>query len=102
MIFLDELNAAFDDENLRKILQLIRTWDLDLIATLPTINPILNSATGSIAIHRIHAQDESTSYSIPALWDGRGTAQTARIDVPRRPDPAEPGAASEAGDPATP
>lgn len=100
MIFLDELNAAFDEENLRKILELIRTWDLDLIATLPAINPILNSATGSIAIHRICTQDESTRYSIPALWDGRGTAQTARIAVSRQSAASEPEATPGPEEPA--
>ncbi|GAB3398136.1 SbcC/MukB-like Walker B domain-containing protein [Amycolatopsis echigonensis] len=81
MIFIDELNAAFDTANLRMVLALLRTWDFDVLATLPSTSPLLVAETGSIAIHEIMAQQEGVRFSIPCIWDGTGQPTTARIAV---------------------
>jgi len=80
-IFLDELNAAFDPQNLRMMLALLREWDFDLIATLPTMDPLLVSEAGSVAIHRIGKQREEFRYAIPCIWDGNGQPITVQIAV---------------------
>jgi hypothetical protein len=80
-IFIDELNAAFDPQNLRMMLALLREWDFDLIATLPTMDPLLVSEAGSVAIHRIGKQREEFRYAIPCIWDGNGQPVTVQIAV---------------------
>ncbi|WP_369182853.1 SbcC/MukB-like Walker B domain-containing protein [Streptomyces sp. Y1] len=86
-IFIDELNAALDAPNLRMLLALLRTWDFDALVTLPAMQPLLVPETGAVGIHRIHQKSNTMRYTIPSIWTGRGTPQTARIHVgaPRRP-----------------
>ncbi|MFE6383806.1 SbcC/MukB-like Walker B domain-containing protein [Streptomyces roseolus] len=83
MIFIDELNATLDSKNLRKLLELLRTWQFDAIFTLPSKLPLLVSEAAGIAIHHIHKTD-TARYSIPSIWTGSGTPRTVRIqtDVP--------------------
>ncbi|WP_033354787.1 SbcC/MukB-like Walker B domain-containing protein [Kitasatospora aureofaciens] len=80
-VFIDELNAAFDAPNLRMLLKLLRTWDFDAIVTLPAMQPLLVAETGAVGIHRIHQKSDTMRYTIPSVWTGRGTPQTARIRV---------------------
>ncbi|BFV56373.1 hypothetical protein KCMC57_up14770 [Kitasatospora sp. CMC57] len=86
-IFIDELNAALDAPNLRMLLALLRTWDFDALVTLPAMQPLLVPETGAVGIHRIHQKSNTMRYTIPSIWTGRGTPQTARIHVgaPRLP-----------------
>lgn len=53
----------------------------DLIATLPTMDPLLVSEAGSVAIHRIGKQREEFRYAIPCVWDGNGQPVTVQIAV---------------------
>ncbi|MFJ9777192.1 SbcC/MukB-like Walker B domain-containing protein [Kitasatospora sp. NPDC101157] len=82
-VFIDELNAAFDAPNLRMLLKLLRIWDFDAIVTLPAMQPLLVAETGAVGIHRIHQKSDTMRYTIPSVWTGRGTPQTARIRVGR-------------------
>ncbi|MFJ8676376.1 SbcC/MukB-like Walker B domain-containing protein [Streptomyces sp. NPDC093589] len=81
MIFIDELNSAFDEQNLRKLLTLLRSWDFDALVTLPSMQPLLVKETGSIGIHKIFHEGTSLRYSIPSIWQGHGAPATARIAV---------------------
>ncbi|MFJ6619914.1 SbcC/MukB-like Walker B domain-containing protein [Kitasatospora sp. NPDC091335] len=85
-VFIDELNAALDAPNLRMLLALLRTWDFDALVTLPAMQPLLVPETGAVGIHRIHQKSNTMRYTIPSIWTGRGTPQTARIHIgaPRR------------------
>ncbi|MGW6202532.1 SbcC/MukB-like Walker B domain-containing protein [Streptomyces sp. NPDC055089] len=85
MIFIDELDAALDSKNLRKLLELLRTWQFDSVVTLPSMRPLLVAETPAIAIHRIHKTD-TARYSIPSIWAGTGTTRTVRIQA-KVPDP---------------
>ncbi|MGW5779868.1 SbcC/MukB-like Walker B domain-containing protein [Streptomyces sp. NPDC003863] len=78
MVFIDELDAALDSRNLRKLLELLRTWDFDAIVTLPSMRPLLVAETQSIGIHRIH-KTRTARYTIPSIWTGAGTPHTTRI-----------------------
>ncbi|WP_236244861.1 SbcC/MukB-like Walker B domain-containing protein [Streptomyces sp. CC210A] len=78
MVFIDELDAALDSSNLRKLLELLRTWDFDAVVTLPSMRPLLVAETQSIGIHRIH-KTRTARYTIPSIWTGAGTPHTTRI-----------------------
>ena len=73
-VFVDELNAAFDVANLRQVLGLLRTWDMDLLTTLPSHGPLLYRETGAIAINKITKLDGGLRISTPSIWDGHGPA----------------------------
>ncbi|WP_328786168.1 SbcC/MukB-like Walker B domain-containing protein [Streptomyces sp. NBC_00273] len=92
MVFIDELDAALDSNNLRKLLELLRTWDLDAVVTLPSMRPLLVAETQSIGIHRIH-KTRTARYTIPSIWTGAGTPHTTRIcasvPTPRTHDQSE-------------
>ncbi|KPI01085.1 hypothetical protein OK006_8044 [Actinobacteria bacterium OK006] len=81
MIFIDELNSALDEQNLRKLLALLRSWDFDVLVTLPSMQPLLVKETGSIGIHKIFHEGSSLRYAIPSIWSGHGAPVTARIAV---------------------
>ncbi|MFF3337859.1 SbcC/MukB-like Walker B domain-containing protein [Streptomyces flavidovirens] len=81
MIFIDELNSALDEQNLRKLLALLRSWDFDVLVTLPSMQPLLVKETGAIGIHKIFHEGSSLRYAIPSIWSGHGAPATARISV---------------------
>ncbi|PKW18704.1 SbcC/MukB-like Walker B domain-containing protein [Saccharopolyspora spinosa] len=81
MIFIDELDATFDPPNLRKVIALLRAWDFDVLATLPSMRPLLVAETGSAGLHKISKRGDGLRYSIPCIWRGAGTPVTARIAV---------------------
>ncbi|MFB7632729.1 SbcC/MukB-like Walker B domain-containing protein [Streptomyces sp. NPDC056149] len=81
MIFIDELNSALDESNLRKLLALLRSWEFDLLVTLPTMQPLLVKETGTIGIHKIFHEGIGLRYAIPSIWSGHGAPTTARIAV---------------------
>jgi hypothetical protein len=80
-VFIDELDAAFDPNNLRIIIGLLREWDFDLITTLPTMTPLLKPEARSVAIHRIDAARHGIRISIPCVWKGSGRPSAVRISV---------------------
>jgi Putative exonuclease SbcCD, C subunit len=80
-VYIDELNAALDSKNLRRLLSLLRQWDFDALVTLPAMQPLLVPEAGEVAIHRIHERRDSTRYSLPCRWTGHGTPQAISIRV---------------------
>lgn len=81
MIFIDELDAAFDTPNLRMMLALLRNWEFDVMTTLPSMPPLLAAEAGAVAIHKIGKHGEGYRYTVPCLWEGHGQPHTARIHV---------------------
>lgn len=71
-VFIDELNAAFDTANLRQVLNLLRSWDLDVLATLPSQAPLLTREIGAIAINKLTETTGGIRINTPSIWDGRG------------------------------
>ena len=39
LLSIDEIDAAFDEPNLRQVLALLRTWQFDVLATAPSMTP---------------------------------------------------------------
>ncbi|MFF6804583.1 SbcC/MukB-like Walker B domain-containing protein [Streptomyces sp. NPDC012616] len=81
-VFIDELDAAFDAANLRRLLALLRAWDFDAILTLPAMRPLLVAESQTVGIHRIHKRDATTRYTVSSIWNGHG------IPHPTKPQPA--------------
>ncbi|MBS2531675.1 hypothetical protein KGQ20_02700 [Catenulispora sp. NF23] len=75
-VFIDELNAAFDVANLRQVLKLLNTWDMDLMATLPSHGPLLHRDTGAIAINKISQLPDGIRIATPSIWTGSGPVPT--------------------------
>ncbi|WP_327276867.1 hypothetical protein OG609_37485 [Streptomyces sp. NBC_01224] len=81
VIFIDELNSALDESNLRKLLALLRSWDFDVLVTLPSMQPLLVKETGTVGIHKIFHEGSALRYAIPSIWSGHGAPATTRIAV---------------------
>ncbi|MEV8509719.1 SbcC/MukB-like Walker B domain-containing protein [Actinoplanes sp. NPDC051475] len=87
MAFIDELDAALDKNNLRTLLHLLRDWDFDVIATLPSMSKLLVPEVRTTAIHKIIKSPTGARFSVPYIWDGNGLPEAIRISTPTAPAP---------------
>jgi hypothetical protein len=86
LLFIDELDAAFDTPNLRRTLELLHAWEFDVLATLPSMEPLLVAETGSVAIHKVRRRrQDGARYTVPSVWDGSGLPRAARITMDGQP-----------------
>lgn len=80
LLSIDEIDAAFDEENLRQVLALLRSWDFDVLATTPTITPLMKREAQQVVIHQVTATG-GTRVAVPWLWQGFGEPQSLELDL---------------------
>ncbi|MFJ7212885.1 SbcC/MukB-like Walker B domain-containing protein [Amycolatopsis sp. NPDC098790] len=71
LLFVDEMNAAFDPQNVRKLLGLLREWNFDVLSTAPEMSALLKAESGRVMIAQV-TQSGSVGVSTPWLWTGSG------------------------------
>lgn len=82
LVSIDELEATFDEPNLRQVLALMRRWNLDVIATAPSISPLVKAESGQVVIHQVMSAGKQR-VSVPWLWAGSGEPVLFTWDEPR-------------------
>jgi ABC-type dipeptide/oligopeptide/nickel transport system ATPase component len=71
LLFVDEMNAAFDPQNVRKLLALLREWDFDVLSTAPEMSAMLKAESGHVMIAQV-THSGAVRVSMPWLWTGSG------------------------------
>ncbi|NRQ32123.1 hypothetical protein HII36_09770 [Nonomuraea sp. NN258] len=71
LLSIDEIDAAFDEPNLRQILGLLRSWEFDVLATTPSITPMMKREAGRAMVHQVVAAGRRR-VTIPWHWSGEG------------------------------
>ena len=79
LLSIDEIDAAFDEPNLRQVLALMRTWQFDVLATAPSMTPMFKQETGRAIIHQVIAAGKHR-VTIPWIWEGHGEPQPLTLD----------------------
>jgi energy-coupling factor transporter ATP-binding protein EcfA2 len=70
-LFVDEMNAAFDPQNVRKLLALLRKWNFDVLSTAPEMSAMLKAEAERVMIAQVtHSGD--VRVVMPWLWTGSG------------------------------
>ncbi len=82
LLSIDEIDAAFDDKNLRQVLALLRTWKFDVLATTPSIAPLIKRESQNVVIHEVVTTDTSHRVTVPWLWSGNGEAVPLTLTLP--------------------
>ncbi|MFJ7593025.1 SbcC/MukB-like Walker B domain-containing protein [Streptomyces sp. NPDC097617] len=87
LLSIDEIDAAFDDPNLRQVLALLRSWDFDVLATAPFMTPLIKKETQHAVIHQVVTTGRHR-VTVPWLWQGHGEPQPLTLDLTptRSPD----------------
>ncbi|MEW2400329.1 SbcC/MukB-like Walker B domain-containing protein [Streptomyces sp. NPDC046862] len=80
LLSIDELDAAFDDPNLRQVLALLRSWDFDVLATAPFMTPLIKKETQRAMIHQVVTSGRHR-VTVPWLWQGHGEPQPLTLDL---------------------
>jgi chromosome segregation ATPase len=80
LLSIDEIDAAFDDPNLRQVLALLRAWDFDVLATAPFMTPLIKKETQRIMIHEVVINGRHR-VTVPWMWRGHGEAQPLSPDL---------------------
>ncbi|EIV92598.1 SbcC/MukB-like Walker B domain-containing protein [Frankia sp. QA3] len=80
LLSIDEIDAAFDEENLRQVLALLRSWDFDVLATTPTITPLIKREAGQVVVHQVVTTGR-TRVTVPWLWQGSGEPRPLTLDL---------------------
>ncbi|MEU1377405.1 SbcC/MukB-like Walker B domain-containing protein [Streptomyces triculaminicus] len=80
LLSIDEVDAAFDDANLRQMLGLLRQWEFDVLATAPSMTPVIKKEAGRVAIHQVVTSGKHR-VTVPWLWQGHGEAQPLTLDL---------------------
>ncbi|WP_185447216.1 SbcC/MukB-like Walker B domain-containing protein [Kribbella qitaiheensis] len=78
LLMIDEIDAAFDEANLRQILKLLRSWRFDVVATSPSIAPLLKREAQRSVIHELVTTGRHR-ITIPWLWEGHGQPQLLEL-----------------------
>ncbi|MBE1489704.1 SbcC/MukB-like Walker B domain-containing protein [Plantactinospora soyae] len=81
LLSIDEIDAAFDDRNLRQILALLRTWNFDILATTPTIAPLIKREAQHVVVHEV-ITDGRHRVTVPWLWNGSGEPTPLPLAAP--------------------
>ncbi|MDL4774263.1 SbcC/MukB-like Walker B domain-containing protein [Actinomadura xylanilytica] len=79
LLSIDEIDAAFDEPNLRQVLALLRSWDFDVLATTPSITPMIKREAGRAMVHQVVASGRNR-ITIPWLWEGHGEPRPVTLD----------------------
>jgi ABC-type dipeptide/oligopeptide/nickel transport system ATPase component len=81
LLSIDEIDAAFDEANLRQILALLRTWEFDVLATTPTIAPLIKREAQHVVVHEL-VTDGRHRVTVPWLWHGSGEPTPLTLTPP--------------------
>lgn len=71
LLFVDEMNAAFDPQNVRKLLALLREWNFDVLSTAPEMSALLKAESERVMITQV-THSGAVRVSMPWLWTGTG------------------------------
>ena len=71
LLFVDEMNAAFDPQNVRKLLALLRKWNFDVLSTAPEMSAVLKAEAEQCMIVQV-TQSGEMGVAVPWLWTGSG------------------------------
>ncbi|MEV0936387.1 SbcC/MukB-like Walker B domain-containing protein [Streptomyces phaeochromogenes] len=80
LLSIDEIDAAFDERNLRQILALLRSWDFDVLATAPFMTPLIKRETQRAMVHEVVTAGRRR-ITVPWLWHGHGEPQPLTLDM---------------------
>ncbi|WP_432590511.1 SbcC/MukB-like Walker B domain-containing protein [Streptomyces sp. HD1123-B1] len=80
LLSIDEIDAAFDELNLRQILALLRSWDFDVLATAPAMTPLIKRETERAMVHQVITTGRRR-ITVPWLWHGHGEPQPLTLDL---------------------
>jgi hypothetical protein len=80
LLSIDEIDAAFDEPNLRQVLALLRAWNFDVLATAPSMTPMFKREAGRAVIHQVVAAGQHR-VTVPWLWEGHGEPQPLTLDL---------------------
>lgn len=81
LLSIDEIDAAFDEPNLRQMLALLRAWQFDVIATAPFMTPLIKRESQRVMVHQVTKAGQHR-VSVPWLWEGQGEPQPLTLDLP--------------------
>ncbi|MFE5143934.1 SbcC/MukB-like Walker B domain-containing protein [Streptomyces fagopyri] len=81
LLSIDEIDAAFDERNLRQVLALLRSWDFDVLATAPFMTPMIKRETQRAMVHEVVTAGQRR-ITVPWLWHGHGEPQPLSLDMP--------------------
>ncbi|XVV00844.1 SbcC/MukB-like Walker B domain-containing protein [Actinosynnema sp. CA-248983] len=79
-VSIDEIDAAFDEPNLRQVLALLRSWEFDVLATAPFITPMIKKETGRVVVHQVVTAGKRR-VTVPWLWEGQGEPEVLTLDL---------------------
>ncbi len=79
LLSIDEIDAAFDDDNLRHVLRLLRSWNFDVLATAPFMTPLIKQEAGQVVVHEV-VKSGKYRVTVPWLWEGHGEPQPLTLD----------------------
>jgi hypothetical protein len=80
ILSIDEIDAAFDESNLRQVLALLRSWDFDVLATAPSMAPMIKRETRRVAIHEVIKAGQHR-VTVPWLWEGHGEPTPLTLEL---------------------
>ncbi|MGV9380028.1 SbcC/MukB-like Walker B domain-containing protein [Nonomuraea sp. NPDC003707] len=80
LLSIDEIDAAFDEPNLRQVLGLLRSWNFDILATTPSLAPMIKREAGQAVVHEVVAAGRHR-ITVPWLWEGHGEARPLTLDL---------------------
>ncbi|MEV6929670.1 SbcC/MukB-like Walker B domain-containing protein [Dactylosporangium sp. NPDC051485] len=88
LLSIDEIDAAFDEPNLRQIFALLRSWNFDVLATTPTMTPMIKREVQQVVVHQLITTGRNR-VTVPWLWRGRGAPEPLTFDFSpaANPDP---------------
>ncbi|MDT0382128.1 SbcC/MukB-like Walker B domain-containing protein [Streptomyces sp. DSM 42041] len=80
LLSVDEIDAAFDEPNLRQVLALLRSWDFDVLATAPFMTPMIKQEARKVMVHQVVTAGRHR-VTVPWLWQGHGEPQPLTLDL---------------------
>ena len=80
LLSIDEIDAAFDEPNLRQVLALLRSWNFDVLATAPSMTPLIKREAGRAVVHQVIPAGKHRM-TVPWLWEGRGEPQPLTMEL---------------------
>lgn len=80
LLSIDEIDAAFDEPNLRQVLTLLRAWQFDVLATAPFMTPMIKKESQRVMVHQV-VKAGRHRVSVPWLWEGHGEPQPLTLDL---------------------
>ncbi|MFF5985924.1 SbcC/MukB-like Walker B domain-containing protein [Prauserella flavalba] len=80
LLSIDEIDAAFDEPNLRQVLALLRAWEFDVLATAPFMTPMIKKESQRVMVHQV-VKAGRYRVSVPWLWEGQGEPQPLTLEL---------------------